>query len=122
MFRTKFPFGSRTPKQLVRVAELSEQYASSNLHLTTRQNIQLHYVKVTDAPAIWAGLEDVGATGREACGNTVRNITASSKAGIDPDEPFDVAPYAQAAFEFLPSQSNLSGYGAKSKNRIFLFR
>ena len=101
MFRTKFPFGRINTKQLVRLAELSVQYASSNLHLTTRQNIQLHYVKVTDAPAMWAGLEDVGATAREACGNTVRNVTGSAIAGIDADELFDVAPYAQAAFEFF---------------------
>ncbi|HPN19362.1 MAG TPA: nitrite/sulfite reductase, partial [Chitinophagales bacterium] len=115
MFRTKFPFGKITPKQLVRVAELSEQYASSNLHLTTRQNIQLHYVKVTDAPAIWAGLEDVGATGREACGNTVRNITASSRAGIDPDELFDVSPYAYAAFEFFLRNPICQDMGRKIK-------
>lgn len=115
MFRTKFPFGKITPKQLIRVAELSEQYASSNLHLTTRQNIQLHYVKVTDAPAIWAGLEDVGATGREACGNTVRNITASAKAGIDPDELFDVSPYAQAAFEFFLRNPICQDMGRKIK-------
>ena len=115
MFRTKFPFGKITPKQLVRVAELSELYASSNLHLTTRQNIQLHYVKVTDAPAIWAGLEDVGATGREACGNTVRNITASSKAGIDANELFDVSPYAQAAFEFFLRNPICQDMGRKIK-------
>jgi len=115
MFRTKFPFGKITPKQLVRVAELSEQYASSNLHLTTRQNIQLHYVKVTDAPAIWAGLEDVGTTGREACGNTVRNITASAKAGIDPDELFDVSPYAQATFEFFLRNPICQDMGRKIK-------
>jgi sulfite reductase (ferredoxin) len=115
MFRTKFPFGKITPKQLVRVAELSELYASSNLHLTTRQNIQLHYVKVTDAPAIWAGLEDVGATGREACGNTVRNITASSRAGIDPDELFDVSPYAYAAFEFFLRNPICQDMGRKIK-------
>lgn len=101
MFRTKFPFGKITPAQLLRLADLSEQYASANLHLTTRQNIQLHHVKVTDAPAMWAGLEDVGATAREACGNTVRNITGSSIAGIDPDELFDVSPYARETFEFF---------------------
>ncbi|HRB69023.1 MAG TPA: nitrite/sulfite reductase, partial [Chitinophagales bacterium] len=89
------------PKQLHRLADLSVQYASSNLHLTTRQNIQMHYVKVTDAPAIWAGLEDVGATAREACGNTLRNMTGSSFAGIDKDELFDVSPYVQATFEYF---------------------
>ncbi len=101
MFRTKFPFGKITPKQLHRLADLSVQYASSNLHLTTRQNIQMHYVKVTDAPAIWTGLEDVGATAREACGNTLRNMTGSSFAGIDKDELFDVSPYVQATFEYF---------------------
>lgn len=101
MFRTKFPFGKITPKQLHRLADLSEQYASANLHLTTRQNIQMHYVKITDAPAIWAGLEDVGATAREACGNTVRNMTGSSIAGIDPDELFDVSPYVRETFEYF---------------------
>lgn len=115
MFRTKFPFGKITPKQLVRVAELSEQYASSNLHLTTRQNIQLHYVKVTDAPAIWAGLEDVGATAREACGNTVRNTTGSSIAGIDPEELFDISPYVQATFEFFLRNPLCQDMGRKVK-------
>ncbi|MEZ5053412.1 MAG: nitrite reductase [Chitinophagales bacterium] len=101
MFRTKFPFGKITPIQLRRLADLSEQYASANLHLTTRQNIQMHYVKVTDAPAMWAGLEDVGATAREACGNTVRNMTGSSFAGIDKDELFDVSPYVRETFEYF---------------------
>lgn len=115
MFRTKFPFGKITPTQLVRLADLSEQYASANLHLTTRQNIQLHYVKVTDAPAIWAGLEDVGATAREACGNTVRNITGSSFAGIDADELFDIAPYVQATFEFFLRNPICQDMGRKIK-------
>ena len=115
MFRTKFPFGKITPAQLVRLADLSEQYASANLHLTTRQNIQLHYVKVTDAPAIWAGLEDVGATAREACGNTVRNITGSSFAGIDADELFDIAPYVQATFEFFLRNPICQDMGRKIK-------
>ena len=90
MFRTKIPFGKLTACQLIRLADVSEQYTNGNLHLTTRQNIQMHYVKLDDASAIWTALSEVGVTAREACGNTVRNITASAIAGIDPDELFDV--------------------------------
>lgn len=115
MFRIKLPYGRVNPKQIVRIAELSEEYGNSNLHLTTRQDIQLHYVKVTDAPAVWAGICDVGATAREACGNTVRNITASSIAGIDPDELFDVSPYAQAAYEYLVRNPICQDMGRKFK-------
>lgn len=115
MFRIKLPVGRITPAQMVRIADLSEQYASGNLHLTTRQDIQLHYVRVTNAPAIWAGLEDAGITAREACGNTVRNITASSTAGIDANEPFDVSPYAVAAFQFFLRNPICQDMGRKVK-------
>ncbi len=102
MFRIKIPYGRISPHQIRVIADLSKQYASNNLHLTTRQDIQLHYVKLTDSPAVWEGLTSHGLTGREACGNTVRNLTTSPTAGIDPDEPFDVTPYAHAvAYYFL---------------------
>ena len=115
MFRIKLPMGRITPKQLIRIAELSEQFASANLHLTTRQDIQLHYVKVTDTPQLWAGLEEVGVTGREACGNTVRNITASASAGIDKNEPFDVSPYVYEAFRFFLRNPICQDMGRKIK-------
>ena len=101
MFRLKIPYGKITTEQIEGVADLSDKYGSSNLHLTTRQNIQLHYVKLADSPAVWAGLSELGLTAREACGNTVRNITASPTAGIDKSEVFDVSPYAQAVFEYF---------------------
>jgi len=115
MFRIKIPMGRITPSQLVRCAELSELYGSSNLHLTTRQDIQLHYVKVDQAPLVWAGLEDCGLTGREACGNTVRNITASASAGIDKNEPFDVSPYVYALFKYLLRNPICQDMGRKIK-------
>ncbi|HNF47778.1 MAG TPA: nitrite/sulfite reductase [Chitinophagales bacterium] len=115
MFRIKIPMGRITPAQLVRCAELSELYGSSNLHLTTRQDIQLHYVKVDNAPLVWAGLEDCGLTGREACGNTVRNITASASAGIDKNEPFDVSPYVYALFKYLLRNPICQDMGRKIK-------
>ncbi|MEX2590167.1 MAG: HEPN domain-containing protein [Chitinophagales bacterium] len=102
MIRIKLPYGKVTPQQLKGIADVSDRYATGNLHLTTRQDIQLHYVKVNDAPQLWADLESMNVTLREACGNTIRNVTASDKAGIDPHEAFDVTPYAHAfAYYFL---------------------
>jgi len=102
MFRIKIPYGKILPFQFEVIADLADKYGSSNLHLTTRQDIQLHYVKLEHSAEVWKGLTSNGLTGREACGNTVRNITASPTAGVDPDEPFDITPYAHAAaFYFL---------------------
>lgn len=102
MFRIKLPFGHVTTEQLVRIADVSDKYATGNLHITTRQDIQLHYVKLDDSPLVWTELAEKNVTAREACGNTVRNITASAEAGVDPNEPFDVSPYAHAAaFYFM---------------------
>ncbi|MFY0686760.1 MAG: nitrite/sulfite reductase [Cyclobacteriaceae bacterium] len=115
MFRIKVPYGKISPDQLRRLADLSETYTKGNLHITTRQNIQLHYVKLDDAPAIWEGLETVGLTGRESCGNTVRGITASPLAGIDPNELFDVTPYAQALFEYFLRNPICQDMGRKIK-------
>lgn len=115
MFRTKIPFGRLTAAQLVAIADVSEKYTNGNLHLTTRQNIQLHYVKLDDSPAIWTELAQKGVTAREACGNTVRNLTASAKAGIDPDELFDVSPYVQGTFEYFLRNPICQDMGRKIK-------
>ncbi len=101
MVRIKLPFGKVTFKQLLKIADIADEYGSGNLHLTTRQDIQIHYVSLDRTPQLWAQLEKDDVTIREACGNTVRNVTASPTAGIDPDEPFDVSPYAQATFEYF---------------------
>lgn len=115
MFRTKIPFGRLTAKQLVALADISERYTNGRLHLTTRQNVQLHYVKLQDSPALWSELAAAGMTAREACGNTVRNVTASALAGIDPEEPFDVAPYVQATFEYFLRNPICQEMGRKIK-------
>ena len=101
MIRIKLPFGKVTTKQLLRIADISDEYSNGNLHLTTRQDIQIHYVSLDRTPELWAKLEQDDITLREACGNTVRNITASAEAGIDPKEPFDVSPYAQELFKYF---------------------
>lgn len=110
MVRIKIPFGKITSRQLLRIADISDEYSTGNIHLTTRQDVQIHHVSLDRTPELWAKLEQDDITLREACGNTVRNITASSTAGIDPKEPFDVTPYANALFRFFlrnPIQENL---------------
>ena len=89
MIRIKLPFGRLSSEQLIRIADVSDKYSTGRLHITTRQDIQIHYVSLDKTPELWAELERDDITLREACGNTVRNVTASETAGIDPDEPFD---------------------------------
>lgn len=101
MIRIKLPFGKISPKQLLRIADISDEYSNGNLHLTTRQDIQIHHVSLDRTPELWAQLEKDDITLREACGNTVRNVTASAETGIDPNEPFDVSPYANAVFKYF---------------------
>jgi sulfite reductase (ferredoxin) len=115
MVRIKLPFGKVTFKQLLRIADVSDEYASHNLHLTTRQDIQIHYVSLDRTPQLWAELERDDITLREACGNTVRNVTASPAAGIDPKEPFDVSPYAYATFEYFLRNPICQEMGRKFK-------
>ena len=115
MVRIKLPFGKITFKQLLKIADISDEYASSNLHLTTRQDIQIHYVSLDKTPELWAKLEQDDITLREACGNTVRNVTASPTAGIDAAEPFDVSPYAQAFFEYFLRNPICQEMGRKMK-------
>jgi len=115
MFRIKIPYGSLTSDQLVRIADVSDKYATGNLHLTTRQDIQLHYVKLEDSPAVWTALAEKDITAREACGNTVRNITASAEAGVDPLEPFDVSPYAHTAAHYFMRNPICQEMGRKIK-------
>lgn len=115
MIRIKLPFGKVTSEQLVRVASVSDKYSTGRLHITTRQDIQIHYVSLERTPELWSELEKDDITLREACGNTVRNITASETAGIDIDEPFDVSPYAHAMFQFFLRNPICQEMGRKFK-------
>ncbi len=101
MIRIKLPFGKVTTTQLRRISDVSDEFSTGKLHITTRQDIQIHYVSLDRTPALWEELEKDDITLREACGNTVRNVTASPAAGIDPNEPFDVAPYADLVFRYF---------------------
>lgn len=109
MFRIKVPFGGMTGNQLRRVAELANRYATGVAHVTTRQDIQLHYVQLTDVGTMMRGLAEVGLTTREACANTVRNVTACHLAGVCPGEVFDITPYAKTiAYHLLRNPLNQS--------------
>jgi sulfite reductase (NADPH) hemoprotein beta-component len=101
MLRVKVPQGILTSDQLMTLAEIGEKYSRGFGHITTRQNIQFHFVKLHDVEPAMRMLADAGITTREACGNSVRNITACPYAGVAADEHFDVTPYADALTRFL---------------------
>jgi sulfite reductase (ferredoxin) len=115
MVRIKLPYGKMTLAQWKRIADVSDEFATGNLHLTTRQDVQIHFVSLDRTPELWSLLEQDSITIREACGNTVRNVTASDQAGVDPDEPFDVTPYAHGTFEFFLRKPVCQDMGRKFK-------
>jgi len=101
MVRIKIPAGQIYPYQLEKIAQLSEMYSIGSAHVSTRENVQLHWVVLEDVSEIMHGLADVGLTSREACGNTVRNVMCSPLSGVCNDEAFDATPYAIATARFL---------------------
>lgn len=102
MIRTKVPGGLLTVTQMRQLAAIADDFGGGKGHLTTRQNLQYHFIPLTNVPGLLQRLADVRLTSREACYNTVRNITACPLSGLLPDEAFDVHPYAQrTAFAFL---------------------
>jgi sulfite reductase (ferredoxin) len=101
MVRIKVPGGEITPEQLEKIASLSEAFSIGSAHVSTRQNIQLHWVQLEDVSEVMRGLVEVGLTTREACGNTVRNVMCSHFAGVCPNEAFDATPYAKAIARFF---------------------
>ena len=110
MIRIKIPSGEITPEQLEKIANLSEAFSIGSAHVSTRQNIQLHWVQLEDVSEVMRGLVEVGLTTREACGNTVRNVMCSHFAGVCPNEVFDATPYSTAIAKFLlrnPMSQNL---------------
>jgi sulfite reductase (ferredoxin) len=115
MIRIKLPYGKVTSEQLHRIADVSDEYSRGRLHITTRQDIQIHHVSLDRTPELWAQLEKDDITLREACGNAVRNVTASETAGIDLKEPFDVTPYAHATFQFFLRNPICQEMGRKFK-------
>jgi len=101
MVRVKIPSGVLNAEQLRLLAEIAETYSTGRGHVTTRENCQFHFVKLENVPAIMRRLAAAGLTTREACGNTVRNVTSCPLAGVCPTEAFDVTPHALATTRFF---------------------
>ncbi len=115
MQRIKIPGGGLNAEQLETLAELAEEYSDGIAHVTTRQDFQLHYVHIDDTPALMRRLAAANITTREACGNSVRNVTACPYAGVCPDEAFDVTPYSRALSGFLLGHPDCQNFGRKFK-------
>ena len=98
MVRVKVPYGSMTPEQLEMMAHIADTYSRNWGHITTRQNVQFHFVQLEQIPAVMRDLASVGLTTREACGDTVRNVAGCHLAGACPFEVLDISPWAEAAF------------------------
>ena len=98
MVRVKIPYGSLRPEQLEMLASISREYLRGWGHITTRQNVQFHFVALERIPDVMRDLASVGLTTREACGDTVRNVAGCHLAGACPLEVLDISPWAEAAF------------------------
>ncbi len=101
MVRVKIPYGRVEPEQLEMLASISDLYSRAWGHLTTRQNVQFHFVQLRDTPEVIRLLASVGLTSREACGDTVRNVAGCHLAGACPYEVLDISPWAEAAYQWF---------------------
>src|SRR5579871_298467 len=115
MQRIKIPFGGLNAEQMDALADVAEEYSDAICHITTRQDVQLHYVHIDDTPDLMRRLAAVGITTREACGNSVRNVTACSLAGVCSGEAFDTTPYAKAMAYHLLGHPDTQDMGRKFK-------
>src|SRR5438094_6920424 len=98
MVRVKIPYGSLRPEQLEMLGHIAREYSRGWGHITTRQNVQFHYVDLHRIPAVMRELGSVGLTTREACGDTVRNVAGCHLAGACPFEVLDISPWAEATY------------------------
>jgi ferredoxin-nitrite reductase len=101
MVRVKLPYGGVDPEQLEKLADIADRYSRGWAHLTTRQNVQFHFVQLEQIPAVLKELASVGLTTREACGDTVRNVMGCHLAGACPFEVLDISPWAEATFRYF---------------------
>ena len=115
MIRVKIPFGGMTAAQLEMLADVAEEFSDNIIHITTRQDVQYHYVDINNTPELMRRLASVGITTKEACGNVVRNVTACPISGVCQDETFDVTPYSIALSAFLLGHPDAQDFGRKFK-------
>lgn len=115
MIRVKIPFGGLTAAQLEMLADVAEEFSDNIIHITTRQDVQYHYVDINNTPELMRRLASVDITTKEACGNVVRNVTACPISGVCNDEKFDVTPYSKALSAFLLGHPDAQDFGRKFK-------
>ena len=115
MQRIKIPYGGLTTDQMEVLADIAEEYSDGILHITTRQDVQIHYIHIEDTPDLMRRLAAVGITTREACGNSIRNVTACPLSGVCHTETFDVTPYSHALAQFLLGHPDCQDFGRKFK-------
>jgi sulfite reductase (ferredoxin) len=115
MQRIKIPLGRLTTEQMICLADLSEEVSDGISHITTRQDVQFHFVDINETPNMMRRLAEVGITTKEACGNVVRNVTACPESGVCQTEEFDVTPHAQAMAQFLLRHPDAQNFGRKFK-------
>ena len=115
MQRIKIPWGGVNAEQIEVLADLAEEYSDGISHITTRQDVQLHFIHMVDTPDLMRRLAAVGITTREACGNSVRNVTTCPVAGVCTSQEFDVTPYARALTYFLLGHPDVQDFGRKFK-------
>ncbi len=118
MIRVKIPGGILTPKQLDALAYVADRWGRGKGHITTRQNIQYHFVPVPEVEGLLRYLANAGLTTREACGHSVRNFTSCIRAGVSAEEPFDVTPHMEALAKYLLRQPFSVGMPRKFKPSI----
>ncbi|MDE0315168.1 MAG: sulfurtransferase TusA family protein [Candidatus Poribacteria bacterium] len=115
MIRVKIPFGGLTAAQLEMLADVAEEFSDNIIHITTRQDVQYHYVDINTTSELMRRLASVDITTKEACGNVVRNVTACPLSGVCHDETFDVTPYSKALSAFLLGHPDAENFGRKFK-------
>ncbi len=115
MMRIKIPYGGVTAEQLEVMGQLADEYSDSILHVTTRQDIQLHFIHIEDTPDLMLRLAAVGITTQEACGNAVRNVTACPLSGVCRTQAFDVTPYADSLTQYFLGHDDAQDFGRKFK-------
>ena len=115
MQRIKIPYGGLSAEQMEVLADIAEEYSDSILHVTTRQDFQLHFISLEDTPDMHRRLAAVGISTREACGNSVRNVTACPLAGVCRDEAFDVTGYAKETANYFLGHRDVQDFGRKFK-------
>lgn len=115
MLRTKITYGTLTSEQLEKLGDISIAFAQNTGDITTRQDIQFHYVRIEDVPTIFAELESVGLTTSGACGDITRNVTGCPLAGIDSDEIIEAEQYADAIHNYFLNNREFSNLPRKFK-------